>query len=89
MDKLAKSFSESEKRRNKYSLDLEESRIKRTKENLNGEYYKPSEPRKKELQKELLEQSQDFSISEAAYKKKWFSQREDETIASRQILRRQ
>ena len=80
LDKLAKSLAESEKRRNKYSLDLEKSRIKRTKENLNGEYYKPSELRKKELQKELLEQSQDFAISEAAYKKKWFSQREDETI---------
>jgi len=80
LDKLAKSFAESEKQRNKYSLDLEKSRIKRTKENLNGEYYKPSETRKKELQKELLEQSQDFAILEAAYKKKWFSQRENESI---------
>jgi hypothetical protein len=79
LDKLEKRFAESEKRRNKHALDLEKSRVKDYKEDLKGKYYKPSESRKKELQKKLLAISQDLAILEAAYKKKWFSQREDET----------
>ena len=80
LDKLAKSLAESEKRRNKDALDLEKSLLKHTKEDLSGKWTKPSAEEKTRLQKELLEQSQDFAISEAAYKKKWFSQRENESI---------
>ena len=80
LDKLSKSFAESEKRRNKDALDLKKRLVNGYKEELNGKWYKPSETDKKELQKKLLVHSQEFAISEAAYKKKWFSQRENESI---------
>jgi hypothetical protein len=80
LDKLAKGFAESEKKRNKHALDLGKRLIESHKEDLNGKWYIPSQTDKKELQKKLLQESQDLAISEAAYKKKWFSQREDETI---------
>lgn len=80
LDKLAKSFAESEKRRNKDALDLKKRLVKGFREDLNGKWHKPSETDKKALQKKLLVHSQELAISEAAFKKKWFSQRENETI---------
>lgn len=82
LDKLSKSFAESEKRRNKDALDLKKRLVNGYKEELNGKWYKPSETDKKELQKKLLVHSQEFAISEAAYKKNGFLKKKMKALSN-------
>ncbi|MGE0198738.1 MAG: hypothetical protein AB7H48_03395 [Parachlamydiales bacterium] len=79
LNKLAKSFAESEKRANQSGLDGLKNVQKSIKEDLNGKSTKTSETKKIRLQKDLFQLSKEIVIAETAFKKKWFSQIENET----------
>lgn len=83
LDKMSKGFVESEKRSDKFGLDGLKGAQETTQKMLNNEglfaWKERPESDKIKLQQELKERAYLITTGEAAFKKKWFSQRDDES----------
>ena len=84
LDKMSKGFAESEKKWNKHGLDNLKEAQETTQKMLNNEglfnWKDRPESDKLKLQQELKERAQLIASKEAAFKRKWFSQHNDESL---------
>lgn len=86
VDRLEKGFKKSEKSQNKVGLDGLKNSLASSKRRLK-EWPERPESEKIQLEQGIKERAELIALDEAAFKKKWFSQKDTETLE--QVARRQ